>query len=63
MDLAGNRIFIRYFEDADAESLFDLHLRNREFFQKYSPIFDDDYYTLDSKRKYISNSIKQREEG
>lgn len=62
MVLTGNKIFIRFFETSDAESLLDLHLRNGEFFQKYSPTFDDDYYTLDSKRNYISNSIKQREE-
>ncbi|WP_315122426.1 GNAT family protein [uncultured Clostridium sp.] len=63
MDLTCNKIFIRFFGDADAKSLLDLHLRNGELFHKYSPAFDDDYYTLDSKRKYISNSIKQREEG
>jgi ribosomal-protein-alanine N-acetyltransferase len=62
MGLTGKKIFIRFFEDADAEPLLDLHLRNGEFLQKYSPTFDDDFYTLDSKRKYISNSIKQREE-
>lgn len=61
MELAGSKIFLRYLEDTDAESLLDLQLRNREFFQKTSPTFEDDYYTLDEKRKYISNSIKQRE--
>jgi ribosomal-protein-alanine N-acetyltransferase len=62
MELTGNKIFIRFFEDSDAEALLDLHVRNRELFQKYSPTFPDDYYTIDSKRKYITNSIKQREE-
>ncbi|HEX7474987.1 MAG TPA: GNAT family N-acetyltransferase, partial [Dehalococcoidales bacterium] len=63
MGLTGSTIFIRFFENTDAESLLDLHLRNAELFQKYSPTFNDDYYTLDAKRKYISNSVKQREEG
>ena len=62
MGLMTNKIFIRFFEDGDAESLLDLHLRNGELFQKYSPTLDDDYYTLDSKHKYINNSIKLREE-
>ena len=62
MDLKGNKIFIRFFENADAESLLDLHLRNGELFQKYSPTFEEDFYTLDRNRKYISNSIKQRED-
>jgi Acetyltransferases, including N-acetylases of ribosomal proteins len=63
MGLSGSKIFIRFFEDTDAESLLDLHLRNREFFQKYSPTFDNGFYTLDSKRKYINDSAKRREEG
>lgn len=62
MDLIGNRIYLRFFENSDAEALLDLHVRNRELFQKYSPTFRDDYYTLDSKRKYIVNSKKLREE-
>ncbi|GAA0122169.1 MAG: GNAT family N-acetyltransferase [Clostridium argentinense] len=62
MKLVGNKIFIRFFENEDAESLLDLHLRNGELFQKYSPTFAEDYYTLDGKRRYISNSMKQREE-
>ena len=62
MSLTGDKIFIRFFEDTDAEALLDLHLRNSEFFQKYSPTFDDDFYTIDSTRKYISDSVKQREE-
>ena len=62
MGLMDNKIFIRFYDNADAEALLDLNLRNGELFQKYSPTFDDDFYTLDSKRKYISNSIKQREE-
>jgi ribosomal-protein-alanine N-acetyltransferase len=62
MGLMGNNIYIRFFENADAEPLLDLHLRNGDLFQKCSPTYDDDYYTLDSKRKHISNSRKQREE-
>ncbi|GGH80508.1 ribosomal-protein-alanine N-acetyltransferase [Pullulanibacillus pueri] len=62
MVLKGNKIYIRFFEDKDAESLLDLHVRNRELFQRYSPTFNDDYYTLDSKRKFIKGSINQREQ-
>ncbi len=62
MGLTGNKVLIRFFEDADAESLLDLHLRNGEFFQKYSPTFDDDFFTLDAKRRFVGNSVRQREE-
>lgn len=61
MGLNGNNIFIRFLEDTDAQALLDLHLSNDEFFQKYSPTFSSDFYTLDSKLKAISNAIKARE--
>ncbi len=63
MGLSGDNIFLRFFEDPDAESLLDLQLRNSELFQKCSPTFEDDYYTIEAKRKHIRNSIKAREEG
>lgn len=63
MDIQGNKIFIRYFEDIDSEDLLDLHLRNKEFFQKYSPTKDNDYYTLDIQKKFINDMIKQKEKG
>ncbi len=62
MGVTDNKIFIRFFENEDAEALLDLHLRNSELFQKYSPTFEDEFYTIDSKHKYIKDSIKQREE-
>lgn len=61
MTLTGGKIFIRFFEDSDAEALLDLHLENSEFFQGRSPTFAEDFYTLDSKRKYISSAAEQRE--
>jgi len=57
-----NQIYIRFFEMKDAEALLDLHLRNRELFQKYSPTFPEDFYTLNSKNNDIMNSIKERTE-
>ncbi|SDX54566.1 GNAT family N-acetyltransferase [Paenibacillus sp. CF384] len=62
MTLIGDRVYIRFLEIEDAEALLDMQVRNRELFQKYSPIFADDFYTLESKRQSITDSIKQREE-
>jgi [ribosomal protein S5]-alanine N-acetyltransferase len=60
MNLTGNKVIIRFWENQDAQSLLDLQLRNAALFQKYSPTFGEGYYTLDSKRQYISNSNKER---
>lgn len=63
MRLTGSKIFIRFLDDTDAESLLDLHIRNSDFFQKYSPTFDENYFTIESTRNYIHDTIKKREEG
>lgn len=61
MELNGDKIFIRFLEDKDTEALLEMQLRNKEFFQRYSPTHEKDYYTLEAKRNFITNSIKQRE--
>ena len=61
LKLKGDQSVIRFLEEADAESLLDLHVRNKEFFQKTSPTFDDGYYTLAFTRKHIRRSEEQGE--
>jgi len=61
MDIMGSKIYLRYLKDTDVQALLDLNLRNMEFFQKYSPIHNDDFYTFEAQRKSISNMAEQRE--
>jgi [ribosomal protein S5]-alanine N-acetyltransferase len=56
----GKHIYIRFLEEKDAEAMEQLYLRNREFFQKYSPKRDDAYYTYKRHLKSIKNSIESR---
>jgi len=60
MKMIGYKIYLRTYEDTDAEALYDLHLRNKEFFQNYSPIRNNDYYTIEAKREFIKNSEVHR---
>ncbi|MCM3629156.1 GNAT family N-acetyltransferase [Paenibacillus glycanilyticus] len=46
----------------DAEDLLDIQIRNKELFQKYSPAFPDDFYTLAAKKQFIQDAVKEREE-
>ena len=62
MELMGNKIYLRFFEEKDTQPLLDLHSRNREFFQQYSPTFSEDAYTFAGVQKSISDFAKQREE-
>lgn len=56
MKMKGNKIFVKILENSDAEALLRLELRNRDFFQTYTPLRDDDFYTLEGQldriRKY-----------
>lgn len=61
MQLAGERIYLRFYQDKDAKALCELFLRNREFFQKYSPARGEDFYALESRRKAIKDGEAQRE--
>lgn len=61
MELTGNKISLRFFEEQDVQSLLDLHIRNREFFQKYSPIFQEETYTFEGVRHIIREAAAQRE--
>jgi [ribosomal protein S5]-alanine N-acetyltransferase len=58
--LKGKHIYLRFLEENDAEAMKQLYLRNREFFQKYSPKRDEDYYTYERHLKSIKNSIESR---
>lgn len=62
MEFIGNKIYIRFFQEQDAQSLLDLHLKNRDFFQKYSPIFQEESYTLEGTRNFISDTFTQIKE-
>lgn len=63
MKIAGDKVYIRFYEESDAEALCDLHLRNREFFQKYTPSRNDDYYTVKWQLENIRNCAEQMKEG
>ncbi|OPJ62853.1 GNAT family N-acetyltransferase [Clostridium oryzae] len=60
MNFKGKNIFIRFLEKGDAEALLNLHLRNRDFFQKYSPAYSEEFYTLEWKIQSIETSIEMR---
>lgn len=61
MKLVGDKIFIRFLEEVDAEAMCDLYIQNKDFFQKYSPTRHDDFYTYEWQCESIKNSTRQRE--
>ncbi|SFJ78262.1 GNAT family N-acetyltransferase [Thermoflavimicrobium dichotomicum] len=53
MRMNGNKIFLKILESSDAEALLRLELKNRDFFQKYTPLRDDAFYTLEGQLNRI----------
>ncbi len=58
--IEGKHIYLRFLEEKDAEAMKQLYLRNKEFFQQYSPKRDEAYYTYDRHLTSIKNSIESR---
>ncbi len=63
MKYTGERVYIRSFELTDAEEKLAMLIKNKDFFQLYSPTKNEDYYTLEVQKTGIQNLIKEQEEG
>lgn len=53
--LIGSSIYIRPLQINDAESILNLQIENRDFFEKFSMLRGEDYYTLESQTKMIKD--------
>lgn len=52
--LKGKTIYVRPLEVTDAEENLGLQSENRDFFEQFSMIRADDYYTVEGQRKRIT---------
>ena len=51
------------FKDSDAEQLLRLELENRLFFQMYTPLKEEEFYTIEKQKERIKWSLEDFEEG
>jgi [ribosomal protein S5]-alanine N-acetyltransferase len=61
LKLNGHHIFVKLLEPSDAADLLRLELQNRDFFQTYTPLRSDDFYTLEGQLERIKKSIEMQE--
>ncbi|MCD7035727.1 GNAT family N-acetyltransferase [Metabacillus sp. GX 13764] len=54
---------IRLLRDSDDQALLDHEVKNKDFFQLYTPLREDDYYTLEYQQKRIQKGRQLAEEG
>ncbi|MCI3987723.1 RimJ/RimL family protein N-acetyltransferase, partial [Bacillus vallismortis] len=52
--LKGKNIYVRPLEVKDAEENLRLQSENQDFFEQFSMIRADDYYTVEGQRKRIA---------
>ncbi len=63
MKLVGQQIYLRFYEISDASELAELHARNREFFQRVSPLLPEAFYTEEHQKIRIEQVLKKTDEG
>lgn len=56
MKLSSDQVHIRPFALADAESLRELRVHNRDYFRPYEPVRPDSHFTLDYQKDLIRSS-------
>jgi [ribosomal protein S5]-alanine N-acetyltransferase len=59
MNFLGKNIYIRQLEVSDAAVALELQIRNKEFFQAYSPMRIDGFYTVQGQTNVIEANIAQ----
>ncbi len=60
--LVGKSIFLKPLKSTDAQASLNLQLENREFFEKFSMIRSNHFYTLDGQIEWIKKLEKEAEE-
>jgi hypothetical protein len=63
MKLNGHHIFVKLLEPSDAEASLRLEVRNRDFFQMYTPLRSDDFYTLEGQLERIKKGHRNARTG
>lgn len=61
MKMTGKNIFIKTINTTDAEAFLQLELRNKDFFQAYTPFRNNDFYTMEGQINRIKSIMKNRE--
>jgi ribosomal-protein-alanine N-acetyltransferase len=56
-------IFIRLLEVSDVEDLLNFEVENRGFFQHYTPLKDENFYTMEGQLRRVEKSISAAEQG
>jgi [ribosomal protein S5]-alanine N-acetyltransferase len=60
MKLNGQNIYVRLFEGDDAASLLALEVKNKDFFQLFTGLKDDSFYTIQGQVDRIRKALEDK---
>jgi [ribosomal protein S5]-alanine N-acetyltransferase len=63
MKLVGQHIYLRLYKTSDARELANIHIRNREFFQRVCPLLPEAFYTEEHQKIRIERALKMTDDG
>ncbi|RFU62743.1 GNAT family N-acetyltransferase [Bacillus sp. V59.32b] len=65
MKLQGDHVFLRMLDTMDASAVLQLEIKNQEFFQKYTALRANEFYTLQDQADRINrnNEMSGRDQG
>lgn len=58
MKKISQHIYVRALTEEDAQSLLTLELENRSYFQQFTPLVKDDFFTLSRQIERIQRSVE-----
>ncbi|MGR3764353.1 GNAT family N-acetyltransferase [Rossellomorea sp. NS-SX7] len=61
MKRIGKNIYIRHYTLNDAEAMLSFELQNRDFFKDFTPLMNDDFYTLQYQEERVGRTNKRME--
>ncbi|UHA74685.1 GNAT family N-acetyltransferase [Paenibacillus sp. 481] len=62
MKLNGEHVFVRLVEESDAQSLLELEVNNRTFFQLFTGLREESFYTLQGQVDRINGAVELKED-
>ncbi|TQR16346.1 GNAT family N-acetyltransferase [Psychrobacillus vulpis] len=63
MKLVGQQVYLRLYKISDASELAGLLTRNRDFFQRVSPLLPEAFYTEEYQKIRLQQALKKTDEG
>lgn len=59
IEIAGERIHLSILTPMDGKDVFDYCMRNKEHLQDFEPNREEEYYTIDLQKKYLTSSYRE----